>query len=392
MLDRALVIPFHGPASFTGDDVVELHCHGGLVTPHAVLEALLAAGARLAEPGEFSRRALANGKLDLLQVEAIADVIHAQSEAAQRLAVAHLDGVLSAEIGRLEEELTALAALVEAAIDFAAEEHVYSISAEEIREAADPVGNGIDRLLATYDAGRLRHDGVRVAIVGPPNAGKSTLLNRLLREDRALVSEVAGTTRDWIEEGIDIGGVLYRLVDTAGLRETEDPVERMGVDRTHERATRSDVVLVVVDASEPVGLVDLVSMLPPRPLGVVFNKSDRLGGSPPEAPVGVPSLLISLSTGDGCDGLEPLIEELASSAGLRPASESTLITRARHREALQESRAALSRALRAADSGAGHELVAVDLRAALDALGAMTGGVTSEDLLARIFADFCVGK
>lgn len=393
-LDQALVLPFVGPASFTGEDVVELHCHGGPMILDRVLAAVLEAGASLAEAGEFSRQALQNGKLDLVQIEAIADLIAAESESARKLALDHLAGRLSSEIDTAKGALRDTTALVEAAIDFSLEEHVYSLSSEEIVAQLAPIVERVERLLATYDEGRLRSDGVRVALVGPPNAGKSSLLNTLLGTARALVTEVAGTTRDYLEASWSHDGLRYVLVDTAGLRVTTDPVEALGVGLAREQALSADAVLVVAPVDDPASAAQVVSEVREGfrgPVGLLWNKSDL--GAPPSVPRGVArSHAVSLRDGDGVEGLAGLLRGLAEDAGLARGRSSVLITRARHRAHLSSARDALGRALEAASMGLGHELVAVDIREALVSLGALTGAVTTDAVLAQIFSDFCIGK
>ncbi len=390
LLDEGVVLFFKGPRSFTGEDVVELQCHGGWVGLRRVLDAVLALGARAAEPGEFSRRALLNGKLDLVQVEAIADVIHARSEAAHRLALTHLAGRLSQRVDEIKSALARLLAMVEAAIDFAAEEHVYTIEASEIHSALAPIEVSVTRLLETYDAGRMQHEGVRVAIVGRPNAGKSTLLNHLLQTDRAMVSEIPGTTRDYLEESVSIGGVLFRIVDTAGLRDTEDRLEALGVKIAVNQALQADIMLVVVDAQTPGDLAEVRKHLPDRPYAVIWSKSDL--GSEPREVVGARSCYVSFKTKVGVGALEPLLVGLARDAGLRADEDTVLITRARHRGLLLDARSCLKRGAEAAGAGMPHEFVAQDLREGLDALGALTGAITSDDILGSIFGEFCVGK
>ncbi len=359
----------------------------------AVFEAVIAEGAVPAEPGEFSRRAFMNGRLDLLQVEAIADVIHAGSEASRRLAQQHLAGGLSKAVDALKAPLAELMMLVEAAIDFSLEEHVYSISADEIVARGQPVADGIEALLGTWDAGRMKRDGVRVAIVGRPNAGKSSLLNHLLGQDRALVTEVAGTTRDYIEEVLQLDGVEYRLVDTAGLRSSDDRIEAMGVARAREVVRSSDAALVVIDGHAPGALQEICEAVEGLPVVLIINKSD-LGAAviATEGFAAVATHALSLSTGHGTEALPGLLRALAEAAGYAPGDESVLLTRARHRRVMQDALDAMRAALSAAAADLGHELVALDLRLSLDALGSMTGAVTSEDILHRIFADFCVGK
>lgn len=390
LLDQAVVLPFRGPRSFTGEDVLELHVHGGRITAESVQRAVFALGASPAEPGEFSRRALLNGKLDLVQVEAIADVIHAQSESAQRLAQSHLAGTLSEAINELKDALFELVTLVEASIDFALEEHVYSITADEIATGLEPIAARLDRLLGSYADGRLRQDGVTVALIGRPNAGKSSLLNAVLGEDRAIVTDVPGTTRDTIRETIAIDGVQFHLVDTAGLRKATDRVESLGVERTKVALETCDIAVVVVAATDRHGPDALISMASDRPCGVLVNKID-LGE--PEWPVPpLSTLRVSALHGDGISHVEGFLNGLAKRAGLGASTETALLTRERHRATLATAGEDLERAREAAEMGLGHELIAVDLRSALDHLGTLTGAITDDDILNRIFGDFCVGK
>jgi tRNA modification GTPase len=397
-LDEALVLTFCSPNTFTGEDIVEYHCHGGPVTLERVLRAVLERGARTAEAGEFSRRAMLNGKLDLLQVEAIADIIHAESEGAHRLAQSHLEGSLSRSVDELKSQLAETITLVEAAIDFSLEEHVYSISGDEIIEQLEPVRDQLSELLATYRSGRLQYEGVRVAIVGKPNAGKSTLLNRLLREDRAIVTEIAGTTRDYLEESCRIEGIHFRLIDTAGIRETSDTVERAGVERAEKLAKDADVIVVVADSTEDTPFSGLSSVEWNAPTGVLWNKAD-LGddgastGSLPEGLENANEIHVSLLEDRSIAAVEGLLVKLAEQAGYESSSSaSALLTRERHYEVLTDALEALDRGLSAAEAQMPHEFIASDLRLSLDALGSLTGSITSDDILNRIFGDFCVGK
>lgn len=390
VLDQAVVTVFYGPNSFTGEDTVEISCHGGRVTLQRVLDALIDGGARLAEAGEFSRRALENGRLDLLQVEAIADVIHAESVEAQRLAQRHLEGRLSESLASIRDPLFELVVLVEAAIDFSAEEHVYTITPEQIRDRAQPLCEALTTLLQTYDDGRMRNEGVRLAIVGPPNAGKSSLLNHLLAHERAIVTDIEGTTRDYIEENCFIGGVHFRLVDTAGIRDTEDHVESIGVEQSRRLAKSADVVLLVGDASKPQQLTPIIEEFEDRDFGVLWNKADLAPER--QADLGVVSAQLSLHTGESIDALEPLLVTLAERAGYRQSAGSALITRARHKDALSAAVDHLQQAMDAADAGLDHTFIALDLRESLDQVASMTGAITSDDILNQIFAGFCVGK
>ena len=390
-LDEVLVLCFQGPKSFTGEDVVELQCHGGLVNVQLVVDACLAKGARVAEPGEMARRAMLNGRVDLLQVEAIADVIQARSERAHSLAQAHLAGGLSEAVARLSEGVAALLLLVEAGIDFGLEEHVFSVDAAEVAARARGVAAEVAALLATHAAGRMRSEGVRIALVGRPNAGKSSLLNRLLGRERAIVSEVAGTTRDTIEETVVHRGLLFRFVDTAGLHESDDRLESLGMERSRAALREADAALVVAVEQAELDAVRVEVAASGRPYGVLWNKRD-LGGPDPRGAGGAVEGWVSLLTGEGTEALWGLLEQLAVAAGVRFDEDTGLITRARHREALSEALEALERAGNAAEQGLDAELVALDLREALDALGKMTGAVTSEEILNRIFAGFCIGK
>ena len=395
LLDHALVLCMHGPRSFTGEDVVELHLHGGYVTVERCLNALHGLGVRSAEPGEMTRRALENGKVDLLQAEAIGELIGAQSTAAHQQALEQLGGGLSRAVEAIRAPLLRLVIHLEASIDFGGEEHVGSMETEEAVCQLDGLIGSIDRLLGTYQEGRRRREGVGVAIVGPPNAGKSTLLNLLLGEERALVSHLAGTTRDTIEEIIQVEGWAVRLIDTAGLRETDDHVEKMGIARARARAEQADALLVVLPApeAEETDWSELLALAGARPWAVVWNHADRLSGRPvPRAPVGpCAEAVMSLHTGEGVEGAGEVLRRLVGS--LRGSvQESALITRARHRDALADARLSLMEARASAAQGLPLELVALDARASLDALGRMVGAVTTDDILHQIFEGFCIGK
>lgn len=382
-LDQAVVLVFRAPASFTGEDCVELQVHGGRLNTARVLDAVIAAGARLAEPGEFTRRALLNGRLDLTRAEGIAEVIHARSEAALRLGRRHLDGELDRRARGWREQLLHAVVLLEAAIDFSLEEHVFTVTHDELLERIDRVAADLQRVLATADAGRLMLDGVRLVIAGLPNAGKSSLLNRLLGRERALVSPVAGTTRDSVEETLQIDGVAFRLADTAGLSEhSHDPVEALGIARTHNLAAEADLVVWLFDATQPSD--------PPAswdvPVLRVANKIDLLRrGVEPSAAVAV-----SCATGVGLDALRAAI--LHASGALAAGGDEPLIGRARHRDCVSSALQTLLAARALSEQGAPQELIAIELRASLSAIASLTGAVTTDDVLNRIFEGFCVGK
>ncbi|MBP2229814.1 tRNA modification GTPase [Azospirillum agricola] len=385
-LDDALVLRFAAPASFTGEDVVELHLHGGRAVVSGVIEALSALpGLRLAEPGEFTRRAFENGKLDLTEAEAVADLIDAETTAQRRQALRQMEGALGRLYEGWRDRLTRSLAHIEADIDFSDEDLPGGV--------ADAVRPVVERLVAEIaghldDGGRgerLR-EGLHIAIVGAPNAGKSSLLNALARRDAAIVSARAGTTRDVIEVHLDLGGYPVVLADTAGLREAaDDEVEEEGIRRARDRATRADVKVAVFDATALPGLDPATVALIDADTVVVVNKSD-LSGAPVPVIAGVTPVLLSARNGDGLAELEKRLT--AFSADRLAVGSTPSLTRARHRAALDECRLALLRAL----SAPLPELAAEDIRLASRALGRITGRVDVEDLLDIIFRDFCIGK
>ena len=386
-IDTGLATLFKGPASFTGEDTVEITCHGGILVTQRVLEALLGAGARAAEPGEFTLRAYLNGKLDLTQAEAVMDVISAQTDAALRAAQRQLEGVIGARVTALRDELLGVLAHVEAYIDFP-EEDISPDTGALLRGNIVEVASGITRLLATADRGRILREGARTVLAGAPNAGKSSLLNRLLGCERAIVSAVPGTTRDTIEEVISLQGIPLRLVDTAGLREVEDAVEREGVARTRRMVENADLILEVVDASEPLN----GRMAVPGETGVrfllVLNKADLGIHSSWNGSEGV---AVSCLTGQGMDDLTAAMARLLSGGGHEFTGMEAAVN-ARHKACLERAAAALHAALTQLDDGAAPEFVAVDLHEALNALGEVAGRTDTEDLLGVIFSRFCIGK
>lgn len=388
LLDTGLILFFPAPHSFTGEDVIELHGHGGPVVLQLLLGRCLDLGARLAEPGEFTRRAFLNGKLDLAQAEAVADLIDASTAAAARSAIRSLHGDFSTEIHALLDQLTALRALTEATLDFPDEEI-------DFLESADAFGR-LDRLQARLASvqdraqqGRLLQGGLHVVIAGQPNVGKSSLLNRLAGDELAIVTPIAGTTRDVVRGTLQIEGIPLHVIDTAGLRDTEDEVEQIGIARTWREIERADVILLLVDARQGISEADnaIIARLP-RQLRqlTVFNKADLAGRSPEriEQGVGV-QLALSAKTGEG---LELLRQELLRIAGWHPA-EDVFIARERHLRALTETgeRIALARQQLPA-----LELFAEELRLAQSALSSITGEFSADDLLGEIFGRFCIGK
>ncbi len=384
-LDVGLALHFPGPGSFTGEDVLELHGHGGPVVLDRVLARTLELGARLARPGEFSERAFLNGKLDLAQAEAVADLIESGSEAAARAALRSLQGAFSARVAALVARLIALRTYVEAAIDFLSDGHV-ALGLAELSGELDAVNRAAER-------GRRLHDGLSVVIAGPPNAGKSSLLNRFAGQDSAIVTDVPGTTRDLLREYVQLDGLPLHLVDTAGLRDSDDSVEREGIRRAHQALAQADRVLLVLDDASPDPHAETVvrAALPDGvPVSVVRNKVDLSGR--PAGPIdadGVPEIGLSLKSGEG---FEALREHLKQVSGYTAGDAGEFMARRRHLDALERTAAAVDRAREQLAEAAAGELVAEELRLAQQALGEITGTFTPDDLLGKIFAEFCIGK
>ena len=386
VIDEVLLTVFRNPRSYTGEDLVEISGHGGPVVSSRVLAAVLAAGARMARPGEFTERAYLNGKLDLTRAEAVMDLITAQTTRAAKAASGQLEGRLGREIEDLRADLLGCVAHLEAFIDFP-EEGIDPESGEALRRRMESIGERIVALLSTAEEGRLLRDGITLALCGAPNAGKSSLLNRLLGVDRAIVSETAGTTRDTIEERASLGGYPFRVIDTAGLRETDDPVEREGVERARRAAGDADLRIHLVDASAPKGSVE--PLFPDELL--VLNKVDLLADGTDLAglPEGIP---ISCRTGEG---IETLVEAILTKVTGRNAGETAPDVTAintRHRDCLRKAQDHLGAAITLLGSGEPPELVAVDLRSALCDVGEIVGEAGTEEILGQIFSSFCIGK
>lgn len=385
VIDEVVVTYFAGPASYTGEDVVEFSCHGGMLVTRRVLERLLQCGARPAEPGEFTRRAFENGRMDLTRAEAVMDVINAGSDLALRAAQNQLHGAIFRKVEAAVDKLISVAAHVEAYIDFP-EEDIAPDTTQELVDAVDAVCAELRALLATADEGRLLREGVRTAIIGAPNVGKSSLLNMLLGYERAIVSDTAGTTRDTIEESVSLGGLRLRLIDTAGLHDSADAIERAGMERSRRAGAEADLVLEVADATLPPARAELPQSTAQHIL--LLNKCDL-----PEHPAwqGVQALRISCRTGRGHQELADAITGLFLH-GNGGELDTLAAINTRHRYALQQALDYLAAARTGLLSGVSPELMDIDLRAALDALGSISGRVDTEDILTRVFATFCLGK
>jgi tRNA modification GTPase len=388
-IDAGIVLFFPGPASFTGEDVLELQGHGGPVVIELLMGRVMELGARAARPGEFTERAFFAGKVDLAQAEAVADLIAAGSAQAARAAMRSLQGEFSREVGALATAVTELRVYVEAAIDFPDEDVEFLGSAEVAGRLAD-IEARFARVGHAAAQGRLLRDGLHVVIAGKPNAGKSSLLNRLAGHEAAIVTDVPGTTRDLLRERIDIDGLPLHVVDTAGLRDTADAVEGEGVRRARAEIGRADLVLYVVDATTEPGPDALRGELEALPAGVpvlvVWNKVDLVRGLSPQGTVPV---FISATTGLGLDELRARLKERA---GYEQGGAGTFSARARHVEALGRARGHFERAREMLAERTSFELVAEELRLGQDALGEITGAVSSDDLLGKIFGSFCIGK
>ena len=390
VIDECVLTWFQAPHSYTGEHVVELAIHGSPYIQQRLLEALTARGARLARPGEFTQRAYLNGKLDLSQAEAVADLIASESRAAHKLALHQLRGGYSRRIDDLREQLIGLSALVELELDFGEEDVEFADRTELMRLANEIIGV-CDGLIASFRFGNAVKRGVPVAIVGAPNSGKSTLLNALLQEDRAIVSDIPGTTRDTIEETLVIDGVLFRFIDTAGIRQATDTVEKLGIERSYRKATEADIVVYLGDAGSlsedafrtQAGLLRARIGEGPE-IVPVLNKSD-LAQRPARN-----TLSISARTGEGLDALRARFLEHVTDMGHTKAD--IVVTNARHVDALTKARDALVAARSGVEQRISGELLAADLRRAQEHLGEITGRITPDDLLGSIFSRFCIGK
>jgi tRNA modification GTPase len=390
-VDEVLMSVMRGPATYTREDVVEINCHGGMMPLWRTMGLLINAGARQAEPGEFTKRAFLNGRIDLAQAEAVMDIIRAKTDLSHRAANELLLGGLSAEISRLRDRLVSLIASVEAGIDFP-EEDIETESGTPLADEVSGIITAIEELLLSFTCGRILRDGFATAIVGRPNVGKSSLLNALLKQNRAIVTEIPGTTRDVLEEYLSISGVPIKILDTAGIRHTHDTVEQEGVRRSLAAIESADIVLVVLDGSEKLTDEDqrVLEEVKGRNAIAIINKSDlprkleRLAG---------PYIQVSLScrTGDGLDGLKRAVSDMVKQ-GTIGSREHAWAVNQRHRTALAQTKESLQKSLDSIKSNLSPEFVAVDLRGALDSLGLIIGATYTEDILERVFNDFCIGK
>lgn len=386
LVDEVLVTLFRAPHSYTGEDSVEISCHGSAYIVSEILRLALGAGARMASPGEFTLRAFLAGKLDLAQAEAVADLIASSSRAAHAMATNQMRGGYSEELEGLRDKLVHLTSLLELELDFS-EEDVEFADRQALRRTMEQIGREIDRLRSSFSLGNAIKEGVAVAIVGAPNVGKSTLLNRLLNEERAMVSEIAGTTRDVIEERANIGGVLFRFLDTAGIRTTGDRLERMGIERTMESIRRAQVVIRLVDARHMDEAMPEFEVRPEQRVLTVVNKMDAApeGFRVPEGALG-----ISARQGDGIEALCEALRSTVDTEGLYHGD--AVVSNSRHYEALTAARESLGRALAGMDEGLPADLLSEEIRPVIRHLGEITGQITTDEILGNIFSKFCIGK
>ena len=394
-VDEVMVSVMRAPRSFTREDVVEINCHGGALPLITTLNSVLSQGARLAEPGEFSKRAFMNGRIDLTQAEAIIDIIRSRTDKSLSVAMDNLEGSLSVEIRRIREKLSGIMARIEVNIDFPGEDPDSEISIEELQELLKEAEGSIEKLLSGAGQGKILREGIKLVIAGRPNVGKSSLLNALLREKRAIVTDIPGTTRDVIEEMLNLGGIPVRIMDTAGIRATKDEVELIGVERSEQLLEQADIILAVVSA--PDGLLEEDVVVLQKTEGkkclVVVNKSDLVDSvNIPEweKNTGRNCVALSARTGQGLEVLEEKVRNMIEQ-GLE-VPEGPLVTRLRHEHALKKALEHIQEAREACLEQIPEDIIAIDVREAWTTLGEITGETASEEIIDRIFADFCIGK
>jgi tRNA modification GTPase len=388
LLDEVLVSVFRGPKSYTGEDVAEINCHGGILVTRRILESVLFHGARLSEPGEFTKRAFLNGRLDLAEAESVMDLISAKSEFARKSSLKQLTGALSERIRSIKDRLLEKNAYIEAALDDP--EH-FSLDgfSDELRTEVDKAIIETEKLLSTFDRSRLASEGIRTVLAGRPNVGKSSLLNLLLNKERAIVTEIPGTTRDTVEETVELDGLLLRLVDTAGIRSTSDPVEKIGVERAKKEWEEADLLLLVLDGSQPLTEEDrsLLSSSSDKKRAILLNKTDL----PKEAELSEDYLSFSAKTGEGTDLLIQKIREMFYGGELS-LNEELVLTNLRHKELLLQAKEALLKVIESMENGMPEDFYTIDLSRANACFGEILGEEVREDLVNEIFSKFCMGK
>lgn len=391
LVDEVVITIFKNPRSYTGEDIIEISSHGGTFVVSKILTLLLSKGARLAGPGEFTKRAFLNGRMDLSQAEAVADLIHAKTESAHASSIKQLEGSLSEYVGKVKEDIVNAASLVELELDFA-EEDLEFVRKDELKNKILNTISDLEKIVSSYITGRVIREGAGLVIAGNPNAGKSSLFNHLLRTNRAIVSEIAGTTRDYIEENLIINGILFNLTDTAGLRTSDDLIETEGIKRSFERIKDADVVLFMVDSSEDQSAIEKNIEFFNKNFDkdksiLVFSKIDL--NKDPES---LPGLKISILRDDTIEELKKAMVAKIASNPVSVSSGQIILTNIRHKTCLENTVTDLRNAVTTIDENMSGEYIAIDLRNALAHLGEITGEVTNEDILVNIFQKFCIGK
>lgn len=394
ILDEVLVTYMKGPRSYTAEDTVEINCHGGVTPTKRIFQEIIKAGARVAEPGEFTKRAFLNGRIDLSQAEAVIDIIRAKTELSMKSAVLQSNGRISKEIDSLRNRLLQTIAHIEATVDFP-EDDLEEVTSNQVSIQVENIINEVSELLSTADEGKILREGLNVVIVGKPNVGKSSLLNALLKEQRAIVTEVPGTTRDVIEEYINLDGVPIKIIDTAGIRETEDIVEKIGVEKSKEKIIEADLIIFMIDLSRELDDEDkeIMDYIRDKKYIVLLNKSDLENKVVKEDLAGLNLKYIiesSAKSGKGLDELKDYIKELFFKGEVK--NQDIIITNARHKEALIRAKESLSSALDTLNNTLAIDLSSIDIRDAWSRLGEITGDTLEEDIIDKIFSEFCLGK
>ena len=385
VLDQVLVSVFRAPHSFTGEDVVEIACHGSMYIQQTLLQWLVDAGCQLAKAGEFTQRAFLNGKMDLTEAEAVADLIAAQTKAEKDLALAQLRGGISNELAALRERLLTFTSLIELELDFADHEELEFADRQQLFDLAQEIDTTISGLVGSFKTGNAIKQGIPVAIIGAPNVGKSTLLNALLGEERAIVSDIQGTTRDTVEDTLVLGGMLFRFIDTAGMRQTDDTIESLGIERSRQAAQRAAVILHLQDATQPVDILSQIEDLQDKTIIHIYNKVDLM----PEFVADTNSIGISAKNGD----VEVVKQQLVALAAEQYDTRNAVtISNTRHYEALVRALEAIKRVQEGLQMQISGEFLSMDLQDCLAALGEITGQITSQEVLNNIFGKFCIGK
>ncbi|MBW9144861.1 tRNA uridine-5-carboxymethylaminomethyl(34) synthesis GTPase MnmE [Clostridium sp. CM028] len=393
-LDEVIISYMKGPKSFTAEDTIEINCHGGVVGTNRILQEVILAGARMAEPGEFTKRAFLNGRIDLSQAEAVIDIIRAKTDLSMKSALMQSEGSISREIKNIRNKLLSVIASIEVTVDYP-EEDIEEVTAEKVNEDVIDIISEIDTLLSTADEGKILREGLSTVIVGKPNVGKSSLLNALVKEKRAIVTDVPGTTRDAIEEYINIEGIPVKIVDTAGIRETEDIVEKIGVEKSKEKIDEADLVILILDSSKKLSHEDreIIKYIKNKKYIVLLNKSDLGGKIEIEELQSLKSKYItnvSVKTGEGLNHVKEYIKDLFFKGEIK--TEGIFVTNNRHKESLIRAKENLESSLNALEYTLAIDLASIDIRNAWISLGEITGEILEEDIIHKIFSEFCLGK